>query len=134
MTDLVINGLTLDTIKTQRLAIAETASSMMSKRVKKAQEMIDTILESTDPAEIEELSSQASRLLSEIHAINDATDVHYNIPYDTEWGDGDGNFSKLESLCEDLEIDVTDLCSIKELMAQLEDMEYNSNDWNSSKC
>lgn len=150
MEEIIIGGYKLEELKKVQAAVKKDASEIISEAIDKATNALDEILsmegdvsgEDLDPeyegyaealatvtearAKVAELSTVAEEALKLAKLVSDISGVEYYLPYSCDYS-RDGYYYKLESseICEEIS---------DELMGTLEDMEWESRQWNQSNC
>ena len=82
MTDIVINGVSLDTLKAQRAEIQKGAAKWIAGALNRVNELNDKFEdESFTIDEAEALAPQLKSILDYIQAVSDATGVEYELDY-----------------------------------------------------
>ena len=138
MENIVIGGYTLKELKKVQDAVRKDASKVISKAIDKATSALEDILsfEDIDPdepeydaalASIDAMSKVAKENLALAELVSDISGVEYYLPYSSDY-DSDGFYYRLENT------ELYNIDSVNDVMGKLEDMEYQSRQWNQSTC
>lgn len=141
MKDVIVNGVSMLGLKKQKEALQKGASAFIATAVKEALEMFNT-LEQMSADEVEEakvLAVQIKDKLEQAQLVSGASGVTYDLPYHEEWGYDEKPLSaRIDEAADDFEdgahAALNDSEEISALYGLLEDMEYDSKQWNSSSC
>ena len=132
--DIIINGVSVNELKKQRLAIREGASAIIAENLNVAKSLTQKLIESQDKEEIKALAEKAFDALETVNVVSGVSGITYFLPFYEEYGDNDEILSRklensnnqvLEEVWED---------GVNKLYSLFEDMESTSRDWNSSNC
>lgn len=135
MTDIVLNGVSINKLKKQRDLIQKDANQFIAKGLRKLEALIREIVNerdededgemvSTDEVNEGKLLKEATELAENISIVSKVSGVGFYIPWCGESCDEEA----FSSMLEEVELYDTDLYSI------LESMESASRDWNESRC
>lgn len=138
MSEIIIGGVSIHTLKAQRDAMRKDAVKFVSDNIDGAKALIEELLELTveEYDKVDSLASQANELLEAAKLVSDVTGVTYFLPYSEEWGDnGDVFTRRLEEADEGaLSKDWDEYPQLVSLFSTLENMESESSDWHTSRC
>ncbi|MGZ8887958.1 MAG: hypothetical protein ACXW1D_00200 [Halobacteriota archaeon] len=156
MEEITIGGFTIEQLKKMQAAVRKDAHEVISNAISVAMAAMDCALElgetkaeleeALDPElegyagtqvnlvsvteEIQKLAKLAKENLGLADLVAGVSGVKYYLPYSSEY-DNDGYCYKFE--CSDL-YDYINKDNVSELVGVLEDMEYQSRQWNQSTC
>lgn len=141
MKDVVVNGISMLELKKQKEALQKGASAFIATAVKEALEMFNT-LEQMSADEVDEAKAlvvQIKDKLEQAQLVSGASGVAYYLPFHEEWGYDEKPLSaRIDDAGEENEdgalTALSDSEEISALYGLLEDMEYDSKQWNSSSC
>jgi hypothetical protein len=135
--EMLIGGYTLDELKKVQTAVRKDASAVISDAIDKATKALEEILKYEDidddidmnelQTEINFFAKMAEENLKLAKVVSDISGVEYYLPYSSDYG-SDGFYYRLEST------DLYNIDSVSDAMSVLEDMEYQSRQWNQSNC
>lgn len=144
MEDIIIGGYTLEELKKVQAGVKKDASKIIADAIKAGEEAVKEIInlsnednfedEDEKPSEeiatkINELAVIAENELAKAKLVSDISGVSYYLPF-REDGYGDSYYYDLECNYRHL----PDNGAVDALMSILEDMEYDSCNWHSSRC
>lgn len=136
MEQMLIGGYTLDELKAVQAAVKKDASKIISDAISNAESAMDEILSLQDEdqeydaetlAQINALSATAHNQLELAATVSSISDVEYYLPYSCDYS-SDGYYRKFEDMY------IEDSDALDKMMGKLEDMEYQSKQWNMSTC
>jgi hypothetical protein len=132
--DIVINGISINELRNQRVAIREGASKLIAENVDLAQILTKKIVESKNSKEIEDLAEEAYEALNTANIVSDISGVNFYLPYYEDYGDE--NDKICSHILEESDNEVLNECrsSIRKLCSLFYTMESQSRDWHASTC
>lgn len=137
-TDILLNGVSIAELKKQKALIQKDASAFIADGIKEATNIIRGIVEDAegeeevDPAVTEKYAKMAIEILDNVALVSGVSGVTYELPYSE---DGYYNETPLTIALENAGLEAYgDVQFINDLHNTLEDMEYNSRNWHSSRC
>ena len=139
MSNIFLNGVSLDELRKQKTLIQRDASKFISDNIASAKELVYSLKHAEDTANFEKIAKQATALLRDVQLVSGVSGVDYLIPYNNEWGDSysddDVMTDVLEEVAESFGIEYYGVDSpFDDLHDLLEGMEYDVRQWNSSNC
>ena len=132
--DIIINGVSINELKSQRAAIREGASKLISESIDLAKSLTQKLIDAENKEELEKLAAEAYEALETADVVSGVSGVTFYLEYYDEYGDNSGIMSrKLECSENDL---VTENWegNVSKLYDLFDNMESQSRDWNSSNC
>lgn len=127
---LMVGSISVADLKKQRLAMVQTASAFIAEYLPKAIAAGEAVVAEEDPDLANALAAEAIDLFESVNVVAGAAGVEYYIPFQED-GYGDSMASDIENAHGDR---TWDDGAIETLHSLLEDMEYQSRQWNSSTC
>lgn len=136
MEDIIINGVSVNSLKQQREAIREGASKIIAENIEKATALTRELLECEDYAEVERLAALAYQTLDTVQVVSGVSGVTFFLPYYEEYGDNDGIITSLIDNTENEAVmdNLAARGAVRKLYSLLGSMETQSRDWHSSTC
>lgn len=136
MSNVTLNGVALDLLEAQMEIVRRDASTVMADGIQRVKDIITGITEADEGHDPANDVATAVEVLDLVQRVARISGVEYNLPYSNEYGDyyNDTPLSQvLNDLAEERGISTYDSV-LAELCGTLEDMEYQSRQWNSSNC
>lgn len=144
MTDIVLNGVSIAELKKQKALIQKDASAFIAKGIADATALIKSIVAAAEVAdcrgvelipeqkeEIQEAARLATSILEDVKIVSAVSNVPFYLPFYEEYGYADERPYTAQL---DDALGVYDADAVIELHGVLEDMEYDSRNWHSSRC
>lgn len=130
--DVIINGISVNELYKQRLAIKQEAAKIVSDNLEQAKLLTWQLSESEDPEEVKMLAEQAYEALHTAHLVSEVSGITYYLAYSSDYDSPSDIFSRV---LQDYDNPVlSDNESVKQLADLFSSMESNSAGWNSSWC
>lgn len=137
MQDIVINGISINTLIEQRKALQQGANEFVSNNIEQVKKLVKQIVEAESADEAEKLSKEAFELLEAAHTVAGAAGIQFFLPYHEEYGSYDEDeilSSILYENNEHLDMSYKSKSYARQLYSLLGSMESDSRDWHSSNC
>lgn len=131
--DIVINGVSVNELKKQRVAIREGASQIISENINIAKTLTQQLVESEDPKVVERLAQEAYTALDTANVVSGVSGVTFYLPFYEEYRDEETFSSMLEETENEVVSENWD-GAVSKLYNLFEEMESQSRDWHSSRC
>lgn len=132
--DIVINGISIHQLRTQRVAIREGASKIIAENVDLAQILTQKIVESENKEEIENLAKEAYEALNTANIVSDVSGVSFYLPYYEDYGDENDKICSNMLENSENEVLVANFDAVRDLCHLFYTMESQSRDWHASTC
>jgi hypothetical protein len=130
--DIIINGVSIDELKKQRVAIQKDASRVIAESIKAGTELVEKLLLLEDEEGAEALAKEAYEQFDTARVVAGVSGVSFFLPYYEEYGRYDSDEILSQRIEGQVEFEWGD--AISELYGVLEDMESDSRAWHSSMC
>lgn len=131
--DIVINGVSVNELKKQRVAIREGASQIISENINIAKTLTQQLVESEDPKVVERLAQEAYTALDTANVVSGVSGVTFYLPFYEEYRDEE-TFSSMLEETENEVVSANWDGAVSKLYNLFEEMESQSRDWHSSRC
>lgn len=134
--DLILGGYTLDQLKEMKKAVSKDATKFIAdhmeiatKHFAELRELLEEVEDDSHVTpEMLKLAEKANEAFKAVQLVSGITGVTFYLDFYEDWGtDGD----VLSTALEDCPISAEEL---SELQSTLEEMEWQSRDWHSSRC
>lgn len=144
MEDIIINGISVNTLKAQKAAIRQGATQVVSDSIEKGKAVVEKLLVAESKEEADTLAAEALSLFETAEVVSGVSGVTFLLPYCEEYGQYDyedvlSNRISQEDLEEEyqnpnLDFKYSDGSVLYKLYTLLVNMESDSLGWNSSRC
>lgn len=144
MEDIVINGVSVNTLKAQKTAIREGAAKIISDSISKGTAVVEKLLSAESKEEADTLAAEALSLFETAEVVAGVSGVTFMLPYYEEYGRYDYNDCLSNKIAQEdfeeedinpaLEFQYNDGSVIGKLVSLLSVMEDSACAWNSSTC
>lgn len=133
--DIIINGVSVNELKRQRIAIRQGASSIISENIEKAKKLTNQLVSSDSSDEMKSLAQEAYDALDTANIVSGVSGVTFSLPFYEEYG----NYESDEIFSHKLEQSENKLLNenwdtVRDLYYLFDNMESQSCDWHSSRC
>lgn len=138
MEDIIINGINLNDLQKQKIAILQEASVVIAENIDLAKSLTKQLVEHTDKVEMRQIAAKALHALEKASFISDVSGVQFDLPYTSSYS---GYYDKdtLSAMLENSKNEVLNELfaqseEVRALLSLVEEMEYQSKYWDSSIC
>lgn len=137
--DIVINGVSLNSLKQMKQDIRQGASKFIAKAIEQGNKLIKQLIEVESVDDVEEIAKQALQVYQNIEMVSGLSGVTFYLPYSEEYREDDGILSLMVLQENDepnpfIEVHWGGDQSISKLYELLDSMESTCRAWHSSNC
>lgn len=129
--DIVINGISINTLAEQRKALQQGASKFLSDTIDQVKALVNRII-NEEGADVDALAADALELLKAAKLVSNVSGVEYFLEYNEPYDGGNALSDELEGWADESGESIYGSGFIAKLYDQLQSMENDSYLWNSS--